>query len=41
MVVPIANKLSRITWFAYLKGRDAESQEAQENANSSSLVLYA
>jgi hypothetical protein len=26
---------------AYLKGRDAESEEAPENANSSSLALYA
>jgi hypothetical protein len=26
---------------AYLKGRDAESEEAQEQANSSSLALYA
>jgi integrase len=26
---------------AYLKGKDAESQEAQERANSSSLALYA
>jgi hypothetical protein len=25
---------------AYLKGEDAESEEAQENANSSSLALY-
>jgi hypothetical protein len=26
---------------AYLKGKDAESDEAQEYANSSNLVLYA
>jgi len=26
---------------AYLKGKDAESEEAQEHANSSSLTLYA
>jgi len=26
---------------AYLKGKDAESEEAQEYANSSSLALYA
>ena len=26
---------------AYLKGNDAESEEAQEHANSSSLALYA
>ena len=26
---------------AYLKGKDAESEEAQELANSSSLALYA
>jgi hypothetical protein len=26
---------------AYLKGKDAESEEAQEHANNSSLVLYA
>jgi len=26
---------------AYLKGRDAESEEAQEPANSSSLTLHA
>lgn len=26
---------------AYLKGKDAESGEAQEHANSSSLALYA
>ena len=26
---------------AYLKGKDAESEEAQERANSSSLALYA
>lgn len=26
---------------AYLKGEDAESEEAQEHANSSSLALYA
>jgi hypothetical protein len=26
---------------AYLKGKDAESEEAQENANSSSLAVYA
>jgi hypothetical protein len=26
---------------AYLKGKDAESEEAQEDANSSSLALYA
>jgi hypothetical protein len=26
---------------AYLKGKDAESEEAQEHANSSSLALYA
>jgi len=25
----------------YLKGKDAESEEAQEHANSSSLALYA
>ncbi len=25
---------------AYLKGKDAESEEAQEHANSSSLALY-
>ncbi len=27
--------------FAYLKGKDAESEEAQEHANGSSLALYA
>jgi hypothetical protein len=27
--------------FAYLEGKDAESEEAQEHANSSSLALYA
>jgi hypothetical protein len=26
---------------AYLKGKDAELEEAQERANSSSLALYA
>jgi hypothetical protein len=26
---------------AYLNGKDAESEEAQEHANSSSLALYA
>ena len=26
---------------AYLKGKDAESEEAKEHANSSSLALYA
>ena len=26
---------------AYLKGKDAESEEAQEHANSSSLAMYA
>jgi hypothetical protein len=26
---------------AHLKGKDAESEEAQEHANSSSLALYA
>ena len=26
---------------AYLKGKDAESEEAQEHANRSSLALYA
>jgi hypothetical protein len=26
---------------AYLKGKDAESEEAQEHANSSSLAPYA
>jgi len=26
---------------AYLKGKDAESEEAQEHANSSSLAIYA
>jgi hypothetical protein len=26
---------------AYLKGKDAESEEAQEHANGSSLGLYA
>jgi len=26
---------------AYVKGKDAESEEAQEHANSSSSVLYA
>jgi hypothetical protein len=26
---------------AFLKGKDAESEEAQEHANSSSLALYA
>jgi hypothetical protein len=26
---------------AYLKGKDAESEEAQEHANSSSSALYA
>ena len=26
---------------AYLKGKDAESEEAQDHANSSSLALYA
>jgi hypothetical protein len=25
---------------AYLKGKDAESEEAQEHVNSSSLALY-
>jgi hypothetical protein len=25
---------------AYLKGKDAESEEAQEHANSGSLALY-
>jgi hypothetical protein len=25
---------------AYLKGKDAESEEAQEQANNSSLALY-
>jgi len=27
--------------FAYVKGKDAESEEAQEHANSSGLALYA
>jgi len=27
--------------YPYLKGKDAESEEAQEHANSSSLALYA
>ena len=27
--------------FAYLKGKDTESEEAQEHANSGSLALYA
>jgi hypothetical protein len=26
---------------AYLKGKDAQSEEAQEHANSSSLAVYA
>jgi hypothetical protein len=26
---------------AYIKGKDAESEEAQEHANSSSLALHA
>jgi hypothetical protein len=26
---------------AYLKGKDAESEQAQEHANSSTLALYA
>jgi hypothetical protein len=26
---------------AYLKGKDAESEEAQEHANNSSLAVYA
>jgi len=26
---------------AYLKGKDAESEEEQEHANSSSLAMYA
>ena len=26
---------------AYLKGKDSESEEAQEHANSSSLAMYA
>ena len=30
----------RVT-LAYLKGKDAESEEAQEHTNSSSLALYA
>jgi hypothetical protein len=32
---------SRDTTLGYLKGKDAESEEAQEHANSSSLALYA
>jgi hypothetical protein len=36
----IAAKALDVT-LAYLKGKDAESEEAQEHANSSSLALYA
>jgi hypothetical protein len=32
---------SLVVTLAYLKGKDAESEEAQEQANSSSLALYA
>jgi len=36
-----ASDMSLDVTLAYLKGKDAESEEAQEHANSSSLGLYA
>jgi hypothetical protein len=33
-------RLGQDVTLAYLKGKDAESEEAQEHANSSSLALY-
>jgi hypothetical protein len=33
-------RIAEVT-LAYLKGKDAEPEEAQEHANSSSLALYA
>jgi len=36
-----ARTKSQDVTFAYLKGKDAESEEAQEHTNSSSLALYA
>jgi hypothetical protein len=33
-------RLGQDTTLAYLKGKDAESEKAQEHANSSSLALY-
>jgi hypothetical protein len=37
----ISKRESLDVTLAYLKGKDAESEEAQEHANSSSLALYA
>jgi hypothetical protein len=34
-------RLGQEVTLAYLKGKDAESEEAQEHANSSSLALFA
>jgi hypothetical protein len=34
-------RLGQEVTLAYLKGKDAESEEAQEHANNSSLALYA
>ena len=36
---PLGHQSLDVT-LAYLKGKDAESEEAQEHANSSSLALY-
>jgi len=38
--IPLGHESLDIT-LAYLKGKDAESEEAQEHTNSSSLALYA
>jgi len=40
LAIPIRYESLDVT-LAYLKGKDAESEEAQEHANSSSLALYA
>jgi len=42
----LARDLAAREWWldvtlAYLKGKDAESEEAQEHANSSSVALFA
>jgi hypothetical protein len=40
MVSPLRHESLDVT-LAYLESTDAESEEAQEHANSSSLALYA
>jgi hypothetical protein len=40
VALPLGHESLDVT-LAHLKGKDAESEEAQEQANGSSLALYA